>query len=205
MSVDLLLVWIEQYGYFALFFALWLGIVGLPIPDEGVVMTGGFVASAGLLHIVPAFLITYLGVVSGLSLGYVIGHRAGAPILDKLASKPKWAPYVIKSQRLLQRFGPSALCISYLFPVVRHIVPYLVGAGRMTFPRYALYSYTSGLLWTVLYFAIGCVFGEYAEEIAAVMNTYGLYSLCMMVVLTGAGAAFYAVRRRGLMWRKKQF
>lgn len=32
---------IGDYGYVALFFALWLGIVGMPIPDEVIVMTGG--------------------------------------------------------------------------------------------------------------------------------------------------------------------
>ena len=45
MNYDTLLSLIGHYGYFALFFALWLGIVGMPIPDEVVVMTGG--AAAG--------------------------------------------------------------------------------------------------------------------------------------------------------------
>ena len=29
-----ILAWISQYGYFAIFFLLMLGIVGLPVPDE---------------------------------------------------------------------------------------------------------------------------------------------------------------------------
>ncbi|ARU62716.1 alkaline phosphatase [Tumebacillus avium] len=199
MSVDILLGYIEQYGYFALFFALWLGIVGLPIPDESVVMTGGFVASAGLLHTLPAFLLTYLGVVSGLSIGYVIGYRAGAPILEKIGAKRKGAKHLARAQRLLERYGPAALCFSYLLPVVRHIVPYLVGTNRMSFGRYALYSYTSGLVWTLLYFVLGYLFGGYIEEIAAAVTTYGMY---VLYALAGAGVIVFAVRRRRVLWKK---
>lgn len=42
MEINLLMSIIEQYGYIAIFFLLWLGIVGLPIPDELVVATGDF-------------------------------------------------------------------------------------------------------------------------------------------------------------------
>lgn len=38
---DLLLDYIREYGYIALFLALWLGIVGMPVSDEVIVMTGG--------------------------------------------------------------------------------------------------------------------------------------------------------------------
>lgn len=45
MGLQDLLSYIEQYGYFALFFSLWLGIVGIPLPDEMIVMSGGFMSS----------------------------------------------------------------------------------------------------------------------------------------------------------------
>jgi membrane-associated protein len=74
MSYDTLIQSISQLSYAALFFALWLGIVGMPIPDEVIVLTGGAVSQAGLLLTFPAFIVTYLGVISGLSLGYVLGR-----------------------------------------------------------------------------------------------------------------------------------
>ncbi len=42
MELHELMSYIEQYGYWALFFCLWLGIIGMPIPDEMIVMSGGF-------------------------------------------------------------------------------------------------------------------------------------------------------------------
>ena len=88
MELHELLSYIEQYGYWALFFCLWLGIIGMPIPDEMIVMSGGFVSSLGILSVIPAFLLTYLGVVSGL-LGYILGKIFGTKVLDKLMKRKR--------------------------------------------------------------------------------------------------------------------
>lgn len=55
MELNELMSYIEQYGYWALFFCLWLGIIGMPIPDEMIVMSGGLVSSMGILDLIPAF------------------------------------------------------------------------------------------------------------------------------------------------------
>ncbi|PEY32470.1 alkaline phosphatase [Bacillus cereus] len=182
MELHELLSYIEQYGYAALFFCLWLGIVGMPIPDEMIVMGGGFVSSVGILSVIPAFLLTYLGVVSGLSLGYILGKVFGAKVLDKLMEKKK-AKYLLQSQELINRYGHYALVTSYFIPVVRHIVPYLVGMNRMSFQTYALYSYTTGFVWTLLYFILGSMFGKHIEIIVELATEYGIYFGSIIVVI----------------------
>lgn len=175
MQIDMVLDWVQHFGYPALFFALWLGIVGMPIPDEAVVMIGGLTASLGFLHPIPAFLVTYLGVVSGLSVGYVVGRIMGKPVIERLNSKKNLVPYVIKSTKLLDRYGSMALVIGYYLPVVRHVIPYLMGLSKMSFPRYALFSYTTGFIWTLIYFIIGHFFGDNIEEISRALTLYGRY------------------------------
>ncbi|HHB1655147.1 DedA family protein [Bacillus cereus] len=184
MELHELLSYIEQYGYWALFFCLWLGIIGMPIPDEMIVMSGGFVSSLGILNVIPAFLLTYLGVVSGLSLGYILGKIFGTKVLDKLMKKKK-AKYVVKSQEMVEKYGHYALVTSYFIPVVRHIVPYLVGMNNMSFKTYALYSYTTGFLWTLVYFVLGSLFGQHIESIVAVAIEYGLYLGVIVFIVTG--------------------
>lgn len=194
MDVEGLVLLIEQYGYIALFFSLWLGIVGMPIPDEVVVMTGGLAVSLGLLQYVPSFIVTYLGVVSGLSLGYFIGRIMGEPALKRLRKKKNIDKYLAKSQRLMDRYGSYALCFSYFFPIVRHLVPYLVGVNKMSFLRYALISYTTGLVWTFIFFAMGILFGNYIEQIGEIVYTYGLYTLISLLII-GVGIWIYFFRR----------
>lgn len=192
MELHELLSYIERYGYWALFFCLWLGIIGMPIPDEMIVMSGGFVSSLGILNVIPAFLLTYLGVVSGLSLGYILGKIFGTKVLDKLMKKKK-VKYVVKSQEMVEKYGHYALVTSYFIPVVRHVVPYLVGMNNMSFKTYALYSYTTGFLWTLVYFVLGSLFGQHIERIVAVAIEYGVYfggSIALIV------SVFYFYRQK---------
>lgn len=80
MAYDLLLSIIEQVGYAALFLVLCLGLIGLPIPNETVVMTGGALSAAGVLSPVPAFIMTCLGISSAMTFGYSFGRFSGAKL-----------------------------------------------------------------------------------------------------------------------------
>ncbi|MBV6715861.1 DedA family protein [Paenibacillus chitinolyticus] len=196
MSIDSILDGIHHFGYFALFFSLWLGIVGMPIPDEVVVMTGGMVGSLHLLQTVPAYVMTYLGVVSGLSLGYILGRVMGPHVVERLREKKKIAPYIQKSDQLLEKYGSFALVISYCFPVVRHVLPYLVGVNKMPFPKYAMISYSTGLLWTTIYFIIGYYFGGNIERIGNNVYKYGYYGLAAAVIFISSAAVIKAIRKK---------
>ncbi|MET3289042.1 DedA family protein [Brevibacillus fluminis] len=199
MSYENLLSLIQQFGYAALFFSLWLGIVGMPIPDEVVVMTGGAVTSSHLLEPVPAFLLTYLGVISGLSLGYFLGRYVGTPIMDKLRKKRKMETYIAFSEKLVVKYGSFALCISYFFPIVRHVMPYLVGINKMTFRRYALYSYTTGFVWTLVFFIVGRFVGNHVQEVGTMVHDYGMMLLWIPVVIAIGYGCYYYVRTRKVL------
>ncbi|KYG95940.1 DedA family protein [Paenibacillus sp. SEL1] len=197
MDVEYLISIIEQYGYAALFFSLWLGIVGLPIPDEVIVMTGGAVTGMGILHPLPAFLIVYLGVVSGLSLGYVLGRTVGTPILERLRRKKKMDKYITFSEKLIHKYGNFTICISYLLPIVRHIIPYIVGINKMSFKRYALFSYSTGLIWTLIFFLLGRIFGDHVQAVGELIHRYGLQMALLLIMLT---IIFFIMK---FVWGKK--
>ncbi|GED72089.1 hypothetical protein BRE01_57910 [Brevibacillus reuszeri] len=199
MMVEMLTESVGQFGYFALFFTLWLGIVGMPIPDEVIVLSAGVLTSMHVLEILPAFIATYLGVVSGLSLGYVLGRVLGAPALNWIGRKKGMGKYVQQAQTLLEKYGSYALCISYFLPVVRHVVPYLVGIGKMTFGRYAAFSYTTGLLWTVILFFAGHFMGNNVANLNAFLSIFNqgmVVGIAGLALLAAAGIYGYKVWKR---------
>lgn len=183
MEFNMIIDFIEQYGYIAIFFFLWLGIVGIPVPDEVVVMVVGFATSIGLLKPLPSLLATYCGVVSGLSIGYGLGKIMGKPVMGYLSRKKAMLNHMEKAQDIITKNGANSLMISYFFPVVRHIVPYIVGINRMPFSRYALFSYTTALAWTLVYFAAGRYFGHNIESIGRIINEYCLLSTILFVAV----------------------
>ena len=172
MDTQLLIDAFEQYGYIALFLIFWLGVIGTPIPNEAIVMSGGFISTLGILKTIPTFLVTYLGIIFGFSTGYFIGRLVGSPAIDYLLRKKKYGKYIKKAQELINRYGEISLVVSYMIPVVRIIVPYIVGMNKMPFSKYALYSYTSGLVWTTFYFLIGRYFGYSIDIINVTLTKY---------------------------------
>lgn len=197
MNADLLLHWIGQFGYAALFLALWLGIVGMPVPDEVIVMTGGAVSGMNILHPLPAFVLTYLGVVSGLSVGFMIGRGIGVPILERLRRRSRVERCLEVAEGLIRKYGSLAICLSYFLPVVRHVIPYLVGVNRMTFKRYALYAYSAGFIWTLLFFSMGWALGSRVEAVGELLYRYGLYAAALIIV---AGGVYWVVKNA---WTKR--
>lgn len=196
MSMEMLVDMINEWGYLALFFSLWLGIAGMPVPDEVIVMSGGAVTAQGWLQPVPAFLLTYLGVVSGLSIGYVLGRIFGSAVLSKIKRKPKLAKYLDKSEALVERYGHTSLIFSYFIPIVRHLMPYVVGVNRMPFARYALFSFTTGLGWTALFFILGHLAGSRLEIWVKYIYAYSEQAIWLILVVIACLAA-------AAMWYKK--
>lgn len=175
-----------DYGYIALFLSLFLGIVGLPINDETLVMLAGFVASRGILKPIPAFLVTYLGVLSGMNIGFVLGRLLGDGVLDRIGRRSvRLRRQVVRAQTWLDRYGAAVILVTYYVPGVRHVVPYLVGVGRMSYQRYALVAFSGGLVWTALFFVAGYLVGEKWQEVAAVLANYGRGAGVILALVTG--------------------
>ena len=65
--MESLLGWISQYGYAGLFVLLVLGIVGLPVPDEALLVFSGYLISTGRFESLLAFASAFGGSVVGIA------------------------------------------------------------------------------------------------------------------------------------------
>lgn len=189
MAYDLLMEIIERVGYAALFLVLCLGLIGLPIPNEAVVMTGGALAASGILAPIPAFVMTCLGICSAMTFSYSIGRFAGSKLSDWFRSKNNIGKVVVKSEELGERYGSYAICMSIWLPFLRHATPYVMGMNRMKFGRFILFAYPTAFVWTLLYFIIGTIVGDSVEKIADMIYQYGLWIVIgLFMVAVGYGA-----------------
>ncbi|WP_419873224.1 DedA family protein [Candidatus Pristimantibacillus sp. PTI5] len=182
---DILLNIIEEIGYFALFLVLCLGLIGLPIPNEAVVMTGGALAESGVLLPVPAFIMTCLGICSAMTFGYSIGRFAGSKLSNWFSSKKNISKFVAKSEQLSERYGGYAISLSLCLPFLRHVTPYVMGLNRMNFKRFALFAYPSAFVWTLIYFIIGTFVGDRVQALSDHIYKYGIwivYALAAVVI-----------------------
>ncbi len=194
--MDLIIQWVTQYGYAAIFMLLMLGIVGLPIPDETMLVFAGALIAEGHLKPVPALIVAFLGSVCGISLSYLIGRTLGLGFIHK------WGRYVhVTEQRLetvhkwFDRVGHWALFIGYYIAGVRHFTAMVAGTSKLEYRSFALYAYSGALVWVSTFLSLGYFFGEHWKEVAELAHRNLLW--ISLVVLAGAGIyVFFRYRRK---------
>ncbi len=149
---------IGQYGYFAVFILLSLGIVGLPIPDEALMTLIGYFTHIGTLNYELAIIISFSGTFLGMLISYMIGKKAGKPLLDRFG---KWIGMkgnnLIKVESWIRKFGPYSLLIAYFIPGVRHLTFYCCGIAHMKLRKYLLYGGIGAFIWCFVFITMGKV------------------------------------------------
>lgn len=53
----------------------------------------------------------------------------------------------------------------------------------MPYAKYALYSYSTGLIWTLIYFFLGRLFGDHIEQLGILVAKYGWYTLGFLIII----------------------
>ncbi|MBM0067632.1 DedA family protein [Alkalicoccobacillus gibsonii] len=139
---------IAHYGYFGILIALVGGIVGLPIPDELLLITVGYFTHSGELNLYLSILISLLGSIIGISISYFLGKKLGLPFLLTHGSKFFLSNKKIdRAQVLFQKYGAFILVIGYFIPGVRHLTGYIAGISNLPYKRFSLYAYSGAFVW----------------------------------------------------------
>jgi membrane protein DedA with SNARE-associated domain len=183
MEISEILVFIEEYGYLALFVMLSAGTFFIPLPNEVIVMMGGFASSHGILHPVPAFFSSYLGIMTALTFWFLIGKSFGELALSFLVRRERAQRRFIKFQQLFARHGDYTLGMTYFFPLLRHLGPVLAGMNKLKFWKFALLAYGSSFLWAILFFCMGNKFGASIDAVNGYLSRFGPFFIGVGCIL----------------------
>lgn len=159
--------WITQYGYAALFLCLVLGIVGLPIPDETLMVFCGYLISKGTLAAGPTWATAFAGSVCGITVSYWIGRKLGLTVVTRYGKYVHFTP--AKLDKVLQwfdRIGHWALFVGYYIAGVRHFSAIVAGTSGLKPLQFGLYAYSGAALWVTTFLTIGYFVGENWKTIA---------------------------------------
>jgi len=186
--------WITTYGYGAIFLLLMLGVVGLPVPDETLLVFCGYLISKGRMHAFPAWLCALAGSWCGISLSYTIGRTLGVGVVSR------YGKYLhITEERLnrvhqwFDRVGHWALFLGYYIAGLRHFTAIVAGISKLPFPTFMTYAWSGGLLWVTTFLTLGYYLGENWMRVAEAIHQYGLYiSLALLVAVL----CYYLLKRR---------
>ena len=185
--------WITQYGYAGLFCLLMLGIVGLPVPDETLLMFCGYLIWKGRLHPASTFFAGFAGSLSGISISYLLGRTYGSTVVHR------YGRFIGLTERRLDRvhrwfskLGAWLLAVGYFIPGVRHFSALVAGMTGLPWPIFALFAYTGAAVWVATFLSIGYAVGDRWQQTAALLNRYAVFATLASITL---GLVFWLVRR----------
>lgn len=190
---EFLFDFINQYGYVALYLVLSAGMLGVPIPDETLmVFIGSLTAWGGPFDFGPTLAVIYAGTMTGMTVSYLIGHRVGKPFLTRYGKWVKLTPSRIeRAEGWFKKYGLWTVFFGYFVPGVRHFTCYLSGVSGVKFYKYILYAGTGALLWCTTFLTLGRFIGDNWEAFLHLMHTYMGISLFFLAILTAIGVLIY--------------
>ena len=176
---------ISQYGYIAIFALLAGGMIGMPLPDETIMIFSGYLVHAGSLQYGPTVTAAIIGSLTGVTLSFVLGRNIGLPIIDRFGGRIGITQAKMeKVEKWFKRFGKFTLPIGYFVPGVRQAMAYFSGISRFPFRDFALYAYTGGVFWVILFVSIGWFLGESWYRVSQSIHHYwAVWALVFLVVL----------------------
>src|ERR1700738_1553047 len=123
---DLLATW----GYLGIFAAVFVGNLGVPVPEETVMLAAGFLAGQVLLDLRLVYLVVIVSAVTGDCCGYVIGRTGGQRVLARLATTfPFMRTRYERLQLFFQTHGSKAVFMARFITGVRFMAGPVGGGG----------------------------------------------------------------------------
>ncbi len=135
-------------------------MVGFFLPGDSLLVTAGILAGQGLLN--PWLLCGFLSAAAiiGDNTGYWIGRKTG-PVVFKRPKSLLFNPaHVERAHHFYERYGGKTVVIARFVPIVRTFAPVVAGVGKMTWPRYILFSISGGTAWICSMTLVGYFLGS---------------------------------------------
>jgi membrane protein DedA with SNARE-associated domain len=188
-----LLDWVAAYGAPALGLLLMLGIAGLPVPDETLLVFCGYLIYRGTFQAHTTWISAAGGSMCGITISFVLGRTLGFRLIHKYGARfGATEARLDKVHRWLEGVGHWGLTFGYFVPGVRHFTALIAGATGVGWHTFALYAYSGAMIWVSVFLGIGYLLGEQWKNASE-------HAHQILLVLTGLGAIALAV----FLWRKK--
>jgi membrane protein DedA with SNARE-associated domain len=181
------------------FLVFWLAAesVGVPLPDEAVLLTVGFLAHEGTVQLAPAMACAATGAVIGSTVSYTIGLRLGRPVVARIAARVGIKGSRLESAEIwMRRRGGVGVFVTRVLPIARNVASY--AAGIAAIPPKVFYPAMVGgsVIWCVTVLSIGDLVGAHYRDILRVGGRAFLIALAVAAVGVIIWLAWIWLRRR---------
>jgi membrane-associated protein len=166
-----LLEFVRLYGawVYGILFAIVFAETGLVVapflPGDSLLFATGALAGAGVLNIWLCAGLLLTAAIVGDAVNYAVGRYVG-PRAFSATDTTRWThkllnrAHLLRAHEFFEKYGGKAVVLGRFVPIVRTFVPFVAGAGSMTYATFAFYNVTGAVLWVGLCMGAGWLFGQ---------------------------------------------
>lgn len=181
-------------GRVGIYIALLIEGLGLPFPGDAALAFYGFAAAEGRFRLGTVLLFGVLGYLTGTLIVYGLSLRYGAAWLERVATLPLFnTRSMMRTTRLIDRYGPLLLVPGRFLPGVRSVSSYVAGLTRMDFGVFLLYTGIGVTLWCATWIGLGYWFGDNMKIIIQLVQSWLAYATGAALLI---GVSVWVYRRK---------
>jgi membrane-associated protein len=193
---------VAHWGYGAIFLIVVLGNVGVPVPEETILVLAGYLVWRAELRISLVLAVGVVSAVVGDNLGYWIGRRYGASRIERYG---RWivgeSPERLAAmRRFMARYGPLGVFVARFLPGLRFMAGPLAGMLGMPPPLFVAANLLGALVYVPaavgVGYAVGYGLGDYVERVRLVIGRVEHVVLGVAILGTVALLGWRIVRAR---------
>ena len=190
---------IAIYGYVAIFLLMVAESACIPVPSELIMTFGGALAAGAVpgtgLNLAGVILAGTAGNAVGSYVAWAVGRYGGQPALRRWGRRLGIREHDLdRATRWFDRYGPRAVLIGRLLPVVRTFISLPAGIAGMDPLRFGIYTIIGCIPWTAALAAAGYAVGKNWDSI--VKGFRGPTYIIAAIVLIGIAVAIWRYLRR---------
>lgn len=198
-----LIDFVATYGswVYALLFVIIFAETGLVVtpflPGDSLLFAAGALAATGALNIYFLLGLLVIAAVAGDAVNYAAGDAVGPRIFRSVDRTSWWQrmlnrDHLARAHQFFEKYGGKAIVLGRFVPIVRTFVPFVAGAGTMTYTTFAFYNVTGAIIWVGICTLAGYAFGN----VPIVRENFSLVAIAIVAVSLLPFAFEYVRHRR---------
>ncbi|MBV9614403.1 MAG: VTT domain-containing protein [Ktedonobacteraceae bacterium] len=186
--LPVLISWMQQSGYVALWLSIFVAAIGIPLPISFMLLAAGAFAALGDFNIFLLGGIALTASVCGDSIGYLIGYLVGVRIFAWFERTHRFKLFSVQtlqnSRRYFSKRGGWAIFLSrFIVSALGGTINLLAGAEIYPYRRFLLFDISGEAAGAIIFLALGYTFGASWEALGNVIGTISLFILALLVAL----------------------
>jgi membrane protein DedA with SNARE-associated domain len=194
---------IQHFPYLALFVLLILGTLGLPFPEDGILLLSGFLTAHHIIRPLPAFLIVYSSLLMTDFLLYSVGKKYGRRLVEhKRFQKIITNERLAKFEKKFKKWGFLVVFFGRHLLGLRTQIFLVAGVMKMSWKKFLIVDAISALLTITLWGGLGYLGGNRIQALRRDITNIEQIAMIILAILVGSIMLFkYFKKRRNTLGR----